>query len=169
MYTCIRYTLSVITINIYNTCTCILVIANPYLDGFVCTEIHVHNCIIMVNFVLSFLPRYLLEDQLQGPSSVQAYINALKKGCRCVERGCPSVCIPTFLLSPALPPSFPSSLPPFLTPFLPPFLLSLLYDLSIQCYNSSPFLPTSHASLPPLFLLLFSSLFSSTSSSSTTS
>ena len=29
--------------------------------------------------------RYLLEDQLQGPSSVQAYITALKRGCRCVE------------------------------------------------------------------------------------
>ena len=28
---------------------------------------------------------YLLEDQLRGPSSVEAYIRALNKGCRCVE------------------------------------------------------------------------------------
>ena len=27
-----------------------------------------------------------MEDQLTGPSSVDAYISALKKGCRCVER-----------------------------------------------------------------------------------
>ena len=31
------------------------------------------------------LYRYLLEDQLSGPSSVDAYIHALNKGCRCVE------------------------------------------------------------------------------------
>ena len=30
--------------------------------------------------------RYLLEDQLKGPSSIEGYIRALKKGCRCVER-----------------------------------------------------------------------------------
>lgn len=32
-----------------------------------------------------FLCRYLLENQLSGPSSVEAYIDALKKGCKCVE------------------------------------------------------------------------------------
>ncbi|XP_063069568.1 1-phosphatidylinositol 4,5-bisphosphate phosphodiesterase delta-4 [Engraulis encrasicolus] len=31
---------------------------------------------------------YLLEDQLKGPSSVEAYIQALKRGCRCVEVDC---------------------------------------------------------------------------------
>lgn len=30
--------------------------------------------------------RYLEGDQLRGKASVQAYINALKNGCRCVER-----------------------------------------------------------------------------------
>ena len=32
-----------------------------------------------------FIVRYLLEDQLSGPSSVEGYIRALRKGCRCVE------------------------------------------------------------------------------------
>uniref|UniRef100_A0A672MZJ3 Phosphoinositide phospholipase C n=1 Tax=Sinocyclocheilus grahami TaxID=75366 RepID=A0A672MZJ3_SINGR len=31
---------------------------------------------------------YLMEDQLKGPSSVEAYIQALKRGCRCVEVDC---------------------------------------------------------------------------------
>ncbi|RXN31372.1 1-phosphatidylinositol 4,5-bisphosphate phosphodiesterase delta-4-like protein [Labeo rohita] len=31
---------------------------------------------------------YLMEDQLTGPSSVEAYIQALKRGCRCVEVDC---------------------------------------------------------------------------------
>ena len=26
-----------------------------------------------------------MKDQLQGPSSTEAYINALDKGCRCLE------------------------------------------------------------------------------------
>ena len=30
--------------------------------------------------------RYLLEDQLTGKSSVQAYVRVMQKGCRCVER-----------------------------------------------------------------------------------
>ena len=32
--------------------------------------------------------RYLLEDQLTGKSSVQGYIRALQRGCRCLEREC---------------------------------------------------------------------------------
>ena len=36
-------------------------------------------------FVASSHNTYLLEDQLRGPSSVEAYIRALRKGCRCVE------------------------------------------------------------------------------------
>lgn len=31
------------------------------------------------------LSRYLLEDQIRGPSSVEGYIRALRAGCRCVE------------------------------------------------------------------------------------
>ncbi|ESO87010.1 hypothetical protein LOTGIDRAFT_51557, partial [Lottia gigantea] len=31
---------------------------------------------------------YLLEDQLKGPSSIDGYISALKKGCRCLELDC---------------------------------------------------------------------------------
>ncbi|XP_072364166.1 1-phosphatidylinositol 4,5-bisphosphate phosphodiesterase delta-1a isoform X2 [Scyliorhinus torazame] len=31
---------------------------------------------------------YLMKDQLEGPSSVEAYISALNKGCRCVELDC---------------------------------------------------------------------------------
>lgn len=36
--------------------------------------------------------RYLLENQLSGPSSVEAYIDALKKGCKCVECKCELCC-----------------------------------------------------------------------------
>ncbi|XP_030643493.1 1-phosphatidylinositol 4,5-bisphosphate phosphodiesterase delta-4 [Chanos chanos] len=39
-------------------------------------------------FISSSHNTYLLEDQLRGPSSVEAYIQALKRGCRCVEVDC---------------------------------------------------------------------------------
>lgn len=39
-------------------------------------------------FISSSHNTYLLEDQLRGPSSIEAYIQALKRGCRCVEVDC---------------------------------------------------------------------------------
>uniref|UniRef100_UPI00398EFF12 1-phosphatidylinositol 4,5-bisphosphate phosphodiesterase delta-4-like n=1 Tax=Pristiophorus japonicus TaxID=55135 RepID=UPI00398EFF12 len=39
-------------------------------------------------FVSSSHNTYLIEDQLRGHSSVEGYIRALKKGCRCVEVDC---------------------------------------------------------------------------------
>ncbi|KAM6945687.1 1-phosphatidylinositol 4,5-bisphosphate phosphodiesterase delta-4 [Aplochiton taeniatus] len=39
-------------------------------------------------FICSSHNTYLLEDQLRGQSSVEGYIRALKRGCRCVEVDC---------------------------------------------------------------------------------
>ena len=40
---------------------------------------------IFLTLALSCVFRYLVGNQVTGDSSVDAYINALKQGCRCVE------------------------------------------------------------------------------------
>ncbi|XP_071978410.1 1-phosphatidylinositol 4,5-bisphosphate phosphodiesterase delta-4 isoform X1 [Engystomops pustulosus] len=70
------------------------------IDGFLAYLCSVEGCIFSVShvplyqdmsqplchyFISSSHNTYLMEDQLRGQSSVEGYIRALKRGCRCVE------------------------------------------------------------------------------------
>ena len=54
---------------------------------------HVDNCRLIscrdlyYNFSMNFFlsTRFLLADQLKGPSSIDGFIHALMRGCRCLE------------------------------------------------------------------------------------
>lgn len=50
----------------------------------------------MCNFII-IISRYLLGNQLSSQSSVEGYVNALRRACRCVERN-ETIKIPTALL-----------------------------------------------------------------------
>ena len=56
---------------------------NDDLNIFVCSSfIKIHSNSIFLRF------RFLLADQLKGPSSVDGFIHALMRGCRCLELHC---------------------------------------------------------------------------------